>query len=144
MLPDPIAVIKDIRQLVLDHKDDNKELAITGKYVLRWNESDDVDHIKKPRKHIPKMASGGAVGEMRKKPDNSNPISTLQPAMDYSPMTTATSPTKVKPSQKVFLSIMNFPSDNIKINKIHDDNFLSHDKELDNLEILFNKIENDN
>jgi len=98
MLPDPIAVIKDIRQLVLDHKDDNKELAITGKYVLRWNESDDVDHIKKPRKHIPKMASGGAVGEMRKKPDNSNPISTLQPAMDYSPMTTATSPTKVKPS----------------------------------------------
>ena len=48
-----------------------------------------------------------------------------------------------KATNKV-LSIMNFPSDNIKINKIHDDNFLSHDKELDNLEILFNKIENDN
>merc|ERR1719511_583878 len=48
MLPDPIAVIKDIRQLVLDHKDDNKELAITGKYVLRWNELDDVDNVKKP------------------------------------------------------------------------------------------------
>ena len=48
-----------------------------------------------------------------------------------------------KATNKV-LSIMNFPSDNIKINKIHDDNFLSHDKELDNLEILFHKIENDN
>jgi len=42
------------------------------------------------------------------------------------------------------LSIMNFSSENIKINKINDDNFLNHDKELDNLEILFNKIENDN
>ena len=39
---------------------------------------------------------------------------------------------------------MNFSSENIKINKINDDNFLNHDKELDNLEILFNKIENDN
>ena len=62
MLPDPIAVIKDIRQLVLDHKDDNKELAITGKYILRWNESDDVDNIKKPRKHVPKvMGSSGTA-----------------------------------------------------------------------------------
>merc|ERR1719384_1540412 len=65
MLPDPIGVIKDIRQLVLEHKDDNKELAITGKYVLRWNESDDVDHVKKPRKHIPKMVGG--ISEQRNK-----------------------------------------------------------------------------
>ena len=42
------------------------------------------------------------------------------------------------------LSIMNFSSENIKIDKIIDDNLLNHDKELDNLEILFNKIENDN
>ena len=42
------------------------------------------------------------------------------------------------------LSIMNFPSESIKIDKINDDNYLNHDKELDNLEILFNKIENDN
>jgi len=42
------------------------------------------------------------------------------------------------------LSIMNFSSKNIKIDKINDDNCLNHDKELDNLEILFNKIENDN
>ena len=42
------------------------------------------------------------------------------------------------------LAIMNFSGENIKIDKINDDNFLNHDKELDNLEILFNKIENDN
>ena len=42
------------------------------------------------------------------------------------------------------LSIINFSSKNIKIDKINDDNCLNHDKELDNLEILFNKIENDN
>ena len=46
-------------------------------------------------------------------------------------------------TNKVF-SIINFPKDNIKIDKINDDNFLNHDKELNNLEILFNKIENDN
>ena len=42
------------------------------------------------------------------------------------------------------LSILNFSNENIKIDKINDDNCLNHDKELDNLEILFNKIENDN
>ena len=39
---------------------------------------------------------------------------------------------------------MNFSDENIKIDKINDDNFINHDKELGNLEILFNKIENDN
>ena len=42
------------------------------------------------------------------------------------------------------LSTINFSSENIKIDKIYDDYCLNHDKELDNLEILFNKIENDN
>ena len=42
------------------------------------------------------------------------------------------------------LSIMNYSNKNIKIDKINEDNLLNHDKELDNLEILFNKIENDN
>ena len=42
------------------------------------------------------------------------------------------------------LTIMNFSNENIKIDKINDDNLLNHEKELDNLEILFNKIENDN
>ena len=45
---------------------------------------------------------------------------------------------------KKVLSIINFSSNDIKIDKINDDNCLNHDKELDNLEILFNKIENDN
>ena len=48
-----------------------------------------------------------------------------------------------KSTSKV-LNIMNFSSENIKIDKINNDNCLNHDKELDNLEILFNKIENDN
>ena len=39
---------------------------------------------------------------------------------------------------------MNISNENISIDKINDDNYLNHDKELDNLEILFNKIENDN
>ena len=42
------------------------------------------------------------------------------------------------------LSIMNFSSEDIKIDKINDDNCLNHNKKLDNLEILFHKIENDN
>ena len=42
------------------------------------------------------------------------------------------------------LTIMNFSDKNIRIDKINDDNFLNHDKEINNLEILFNKIENDN
>ena len=69
MLPDPIAVIKDIRQLVLDHKDDNPEFAISGKYVLRWTENDDVDHIKRSRKSIPKMTSN--VNDIKRKSSTS-------------------------------------------------------------------------
>ena len=42
------------------------------------------------------------------------------------------------------LSIMNISNKKISIDKINDDNYLDHEKELDNLEILFNKIENDN
>ena len=37
-----------------------------------------------------------------------------------------------------------YNSKNISIDKIHDDNYLNYEKELNNLEILFNKIENDN
>ena len=52
---------KDIRQLVLDHKDDNQELAVSGKYVLRWTENDDVDHVKRPRKSMPKVTSTTSI-----------------------------------------------------------------------------------
>ena len=40
--------------------------------------------------------------------------------------------------------MMNISIDNISIDKINDDNFINYEKELDNLNILFNKIENDN
>ena len=46
-------------------------------------------------------------------------------------------------TNKVF-SIMSLPNENITIDKINDDNFINYEKKLDNLEILFNKIENDN
>ena len=39
---------------------------------------------------------------------------------------------------------MNLSNENITIDKINDDNFINYEKKLDNLEILFNKIENDN
>ena len=39
---------------------------------------------------------------------------------------------------------MNLYNKDVKIDNISNNNFLNHDKELDNLEILFNKIENDN
>jgi len=46
-------------------------------------------------------------------------------------------------TSKVF-DIMNLSKENISIDKINDDNSIDYEKELDNLEILFNKIENDN
>ena len=41
-------------------------------------------------------------------------------------------------------ALMNLSTENISIDKINDDNFFNFEKELNNLEILFNKIENDN
>ena len=46
-------------------------------------------------------------------------------------------------TNKVF-ALMNLSKENISIDKINDDNFINYEKELDNLNILFNKIENDN
>lgn len=88
MLPDPIAVIKDIRQLVIDHKDDNPEMAVSGKYVLRWTESDDVDHPKRPRKSITKTM-GPNAGEKKK----ANGSKTPTPA----PMLANLPPTSIPP-----------------------------------------------
>lgn len=37
---------------MLDHRNDCPDQAITGKYILRWTENDNVDNpVKKPRKH---------------------------------------------------------------------------------------------
>ena len=46
-------------------------------------------------------------------------------------------------TNKIF-SLMNLSTENINIDKINDDNIFNYEKELNNLEILFNKIENDN
>ena len=40
--------------------------------------------------------------------------------------------------------MINISNENIKIDKIKDENILNNKKELGNLEILFNKIEDDN
>ena len=40
--------------------------------------------------------------------------------------------------------MINISDQNISIDKIKDDNILNNKKELGNLEILFNKIEDDN
>jgi methionyl-tRNA synthetase len=42
------------------------------------------------------------------------------------------------------LKTMNISLENLSIDKINDSNILNHDKELNNLEILFTKIEDDN
>ncbi|MDC0164616.1 methionine--tRNA ligase, partial [Candidatus Pelagibacter bacterium] len=45
---------------------------------------------------------------------------------------------------KKVLTLMNPANENISIDKINDDNFINYENELDKLEILFDKIENDN
>ena len=53
MIPDPISVVKDIRAIVLKHKDDCPKQAVTSKYLLRWSENDDDnDELKRGRKAI--------------------------------------------------------------------------------------------
>ena len=42
------------------------------------------------------------------------------------------------------LAMINISNENIKIDEINNDKTLNHEKELGELEILFNKIENDN
>ena len=72
MLPDPIAVVKDVRTIVNAHKDDCPDQAITGKafcfvfalwdfdyicvfstgkYIVRWSENDEA---KRAKKFLPK------------------------------------------------------------------------------------------
>jgi F-box/leucine-rich repeat protein 10/11 len=75
MLPDPITVIKDVRQLVVDHKDDSPDMAVTGKYVLRWTDNDDVDLVKKSRKSIPKVANAAILPVEKLKKDNGKAVS---------------------------------------------------------------------
>jgi len=112
MIPDPVALIKDIRLLVVTHKDDCPNRACNGKYVLRWNETDDVEGGKRGRKtkapgQIPKPSdpnnsnqhqsgAGGATatpvktnldGSERKKP-GPKPGSTRKPKIPKDPTST--------------------------------------------------------
>ena len=86
MLPDPIAVIKDIRQLVIDHQGDDPSSATNGKYVLRWTESDDVDNPKRSRKSMPKtFQASAALAEKRAKTGNGGNGNGKAPAAEKVP-----------------------------------------------------------
>ena len=56
IIPDPVALIKSVRTIVETHKDDCPEKAITGQYILRWTEEDDVEEDYKSKKIIPNPA----------------------------------------------------------------------------------------
>jgi hypothetical protein len=61
-LPHLLFRFQDIRNLVLEHKDDCPEAAITGKYILRWTENDDVDSG--TSKRIRKLKEGGNASQL--------------------------------------------------------------------------------
>ncbi len=61
-LPNLLFRFQDIRNLVLEHKDDCPEAAITGKYILRWTENDDVDSG--TSKRIRKLKEGGNASQL--------------------------------------------------------------------------------
>ena len=54
LIPDPVSLISAVRDLVTAHMDDCPEKAITGRYILRWTEDDDVDEDGKSKKIIPR------------------------------------------------------------------------------------------
>ena len=50
---------QDVRKLVMEHKGDCPEAAVTGKYILRWTENDDVDSgLKRARKQKEGLPAG--------------------------------------------------------------------------------------
>jgi len=61
LIPDPAALVRSVRDLVLAHKQDCPKAAVTGKYVLRWTEDDDVDEDSKSRKVIPRPSDYSAT-----------------------------------------------------------------------------------
>jgi F-box/leucine-rich repeat protein 10/11 len=42
-IPEPVSLVASVRELVCAHLEDCPEMAVTGKYILRWTEDDDVD-----------------------------------------------------------------------------------------------------
>jgi len=54
LIPDPVSLISAVRELVTAHMEDCPEKAVTGRYILRWTEDDDVDEDGKSKKIIPR------------------------------------------------------------------------------------------
>jgi len=54
IIPDPLSLIASVKDLVFAHMKDCPEKAVTGKYILRWTEDDDVDEDGKSKKIIPR------------------------------------------------------------------------------------------
>ena len=56
MIPNPVSLLGCVKKIIESHKDDCPEKAVTGKYVLRWTEDDDVEEDYKSKKIIPNPA----------------------------------------------------------------------------------------
>ena len=53
LIQDPVSLLSAVKDVLESHKDDCPEKAVTGKYILRWTEDDDVDEDYKSKKIIP-------------------------------------------------------------------------------------------
>jgi F-box/leucine-rich repeat protein 10/11 len=62
LIPDPAALVRAVREMVGQHAGDCPRRAVTGRYVLRWTEDDDVDEDSKSRKIIPKPSDYSGAG----------------------------------------------------------------------------------
>ena len=56
LIPDPVSLLNCVKDILEQHKDDCPEKAVTGQYVLRWTEEDDVEEDSKSKKIIPNPA----------------------------------------------------------------------------------------
>jgi len=54
LIPDPVSLLSSVKNLLDTHKDDCPEKAVSGQYVLKWTEDDDVEEDYKSKKIIPK------------------------------------------------------------------------------------------
>ena len=50
LIPDPLSLVASVKEIVYGHLEDCPEKAVTGKYILRWTEDDDVDEDGKSKK----------------------------------------------------------------------------------------------
>ena len=74
LLPDPIGIVKGIRNTVLEHKDDCPDQAVSGKYVLRWGNH---NVVKKSRK----VGKSEGTGSSKRKSMDPGAMKVLQKRM---------------------------------------------------------------